>query len=207
MSVSSVFVVCFIPFTLVVPLWCHFGLLSMLNGCWTVSERDHPDCFLAEPVHNKRQIQGGAEMALLILPLNLTWAFQYANIFITTWPSGMKKVKMVLKHCFVYRMCIHIPSFAFLFWMTNTDYCHLLVSALFLSRRHTCLLAVDCSLCHVLRHNFLAQAQAMRGDNTSVFLSLVLWWWFCLPCALPDNVKKNVQKLYLTVRVTILYLI
>ncbi len=108
---SAQFLRCFIPLTLVVSHWWHFGLLSMLNCCWTVSERDHSDWFLAEPVHNKQQSQGSVEMALLILHLNLTWAFQYANIFIAT--SGVKKVKMVLKHFFVYRMCIHIPSFAF----------------------------------------------------------------------------------------------
>ncbi len=110
MSVSSVFAVFHTVNTsrsTLVSFWPIEHVELLLNSQWEKS------LWLFFSWTSTRQSQGGVEMALLILHLNLTWAFQYANIFIRTWPSGVKKVKMVLKHFFVYRMCIHIPSFAF----------------------------------------------------------------------------------------------
>lgn len=153
MSVSSVFVVCFTTLTLVVPLWWHFGLLSMLNCCWTVSERDwvcwvlFTECvstFLVLLSLFERRIQTTATCLYRHYS-------SHAGVH-ASWPSTV-----------VFAMCSSTT-----FWPRHRQ-------------------------CEVTTHRIL--------------LSLVLWCWFCLPCVLSDNVKKNLQKLYLTVRVTILYLI
>ncbi len=54
---------------------------------------------------------------------NFSWAFQYVNIIITTWPSGMKKATNMIhiqNRSFVY--VLYLP-----FWMINIDYCYLLI--------------------------------------------------------------------------------
>lgn len=75
--------------------------------------------------------------------------------------------QIVSECCFVYAYYIRISISHSLFWIRNTDYCHLLLWTVVISRAGaecTCKMTISCSFCSVFKSNFYARHLFLRQN-------------------------------------------